>query len=162
VVTTTRMATATSTPTATRPRPATRTLMATRTRTATRVRPATRTDMATRTRTATCRRARTAADAGIIALGASAGLVPCPSALVVLLGAVAQHQIALGLVLIVAFSAGLAMTLVVLGVAVVTAGHVLRRLPVPPRLVAFVPAASAAIIVGVGCVLTVQAVPQLA
>ena len=99
---------------------------------------------------------------GIIALGASAGLVPCPSALVVLLGAVAQHQIALGLVLIVAFSAGLAMTLVVLGVAVVTAGHVLRRLPVPPRLVAFVPTASAAVIVGVGCVLAVQAVPQLA
>jgi nickel/cobalt transporter (NicO) family protein len=99
---------------------------------------------------------------GLVAMGASAGLIPCPSALVVLLGAVAQHQIALGLVLIVAFSAGLAMTLVVLGVAVVTAGHVLRRLPVPPRLVAFVPTASAAIIVGVGCVLAVQAVPQLA
>ena len=36
------------------------------------------------------------------------GLIPCPSALVVLLGAVAQHQIGLGLILIVAFSAGLA------------------------------------------------------
>ena len=42
----------------------------------------------------------------MLALGASAGLIPCPSALVVLLGAVSQHQIGLGLVLIVAFSAG--------------------------------------------------------
>src|SRR5439155_24060885 len=32
----------------------------------------------------------------LLALGASAGIIPCPSALVVLLAAVAQHQIALG------------------------------------------------------------------
>ena len=43
---------------------------------------------------------------GLIAMGASAGLIPCPSALVVLLGAVAQGQIALGMLLIVAFSVG--------------------------------------------------------
>ena len=52
---------------------------------------------------------------GLIAMGASAGLIPCPSALVVLLGAVAQGQIALGMLLIVAFSAGLAATLTALG-----------------------------------------------
>ena len=45
---------------------------------------------------------------GLLAMGAAAGLIPCPSALVVLLGAVAQGQIALGMLLIVAFSAGLA------------------------------------------------------
>ncbi|HYI18619.1 MAG TPA: sulfite exporter TauE/SafE family protein, partial [Solirubrobacteraceae bacterium] len=56
---------------------------------------------------------------GLVAMGVSAGLIPCPSALVVLLGAVAQHQIALGLLLIVAFSAGLAATLTALGLAVV-------------------------------------------
>ena len=50
---------------------------------------------------------------GLLAMGAAAGLIPCPSALVVLLGAVAQGQIALGMLLIVAFSAGLAMTLTV-------------------------------------------------
>ena len=33
---------------------------------------------------------------GLLAMGASAGLIPCPSALVVLLGAIAQHQVALG------------------------------------------------------------------
>ena len=53
----------------------------------------------------------------LLAMGASAGLIPCPSALVVLLGAVAQHQIGLGMVLIVAFSAGLAATLTGLGPA---------------------------------------------
>ena len=86
----------------------------------------------------------------LLALGASAGLIPCPSALVVLLGAVAQHRIGLGLVLIVAFSAGLAATLTGLGLAVVHAGRVLARLPVPGRLVTAIPAASAALIVLVG------------
>jgi ABC-type nickel/cobalt efflux system permease component RcnA len=97
----------------------------------------------------------------LLALGASAGLIPCPSALVVLLGAIAQHRIALGLVLIVAFSAGLAATLTGLGIAVVHAGKLLGRLPVPPRIVAAVPAVSAALIVVVGLALTAQAVPQL-
>jgi ABC-type nickel/cobalt efflux system permease component RcnA len=97
----------------------------------------------------------------LLALGASAGLIPCPSALVVLLGAIAQHRIALGLVLIVAFSVGLAATLTALGIAVVHAGRLLARLPVPPRIVAAVPAVSAALIVVVGVALTAQAVPQL-
>ena len=65
---------------------------------------------------------------GLAAMGASAGLVPCPSALVVLLAAIAQHQVALGLVLIVAFSAGLAATLTALGLAVVPSGRALGRL----------------------------------
>jgi nickel/cobalt transporter (NicO) family protein len=97
----------------------------------------------------------------LLAMGASAGLIPCPSALVVLLGAVAQHRIGLGLVLIVAFSAGLAATLTGIGIAVVHAGRVLARLPVPGRLGAAVPAVSAALIVVVGLALTIQAVPQL-
>ena len=98
----------------------------------------------------------------LLAMGASAGLIPCPSALVVLLGAVAQHRIGLGLVLIVAFSAGLAATLTGLGIAVVHAGKLLARLPVPGRLAAAVPALSAALIVIVGLALTAQAVPQIA
>jgi nickel/cobalt exporter len=98
----------------------------------------------------------------LVAMGASAGLIPCPSALVVLLGAVAQHRIGLGLILIVAFSAGLAATLTGLGVAVVHAGKALSRLPVPGRLAAAVPALSAALIVVVGVALTAQAVPQIA
>ena len=98
----------------------------------------------------------------LLALGASAGIIPCPSALVVLLGAVAQHRIGLGLVLIVAFSAGLAATLSALGIAVVHAGRLLSRFPVPGALTTAVPAISAGLIVVVGLALTAQAVPQLA
>ena len=84
----------------------------------------------------------------------------CPSALVVLLGAIAQHQVGLGLVMIVAFSLGLAATLTVLGLMVVYARRAVSGLRVPPRLVAVLPSASALVIVGVGVVLTAQAVPQ--
>ena len=99
---------------------------------------------------------------GILAMGAAAGLIPCPSALVVLLGAIAQGEIALGMVMIVAFSLGLAMTLTVLGLTVVYAGRVLGRLNVPGRVVTTLPAVSAVLIVGVGVVLTANAVPQVA
>jgi ABC-type nickel/cobalt efflux system permease component RcnA len=97
---------------------------------------------------------------GLLALGASAGLIPCPSALVVLLGAIAQAQIVLGMVLIVAFSLGLAATLTALGLAAVwTAGRVERaRVPAAARAL---PIASAAAIVVLGVVLTAHAVPQV-
>ena len=83
----------------------------------------------------------------ILALGASAGLIPCPTALVVLLGAISQHRVGLGLVLIVAFSAGLAATLTGLGIAVVHASKALTRLKLPSRLAGSASAVSAALIV---------------
>jgi nickel/cobalt transporter (NicO) family protein len=97
----------------------------------------------------------------LLSMGAAAGLLPCPSALVVLLAAISQHQVPLGMLLIVAFSLGLAGTLTALGVAVVHA----RRL-VPPgvaagRLVALMPAASAVVVVALGLVLAARAVPDL-
>jgi ABC-type nickel/cobalt efflux system permease component RcnA len=94
---------------------------------------------------------------GLLALGASAGVVPCPSALVVLLAAIAQHEVGLGLALIVAFSLGLAATLTGLGLAVVGAR---RLLPAPGRLapaLAMAPAVSAVVIIGFGCVLAARA-----
>jgi ABC-type nickel/cobalt efflux system permease component RcnA len=99
----------------------------------------------------------------LLAMGASAGLIPCPSALVVLLGAVAQHQIGLGMVLIVAFSAGLATTLTGLGLLVVAAGRVSTRLSGARagRVLAVLPALSAIAIVAVGLTLTAQAVPKV-
>jgi len=98
---------------------------------------------------------------GLIGMGAAAGLIPCPSALVVLLGAVAQHQVALGLLLILAFSVGLAATLTALGLLVVHARRMTTTLNVPQRLVTALPAASALAIVGLGCVLALQAAPKL-
>ena len=94
---------------------------------------------------------------GLLAMGAAAGMIPCPSALVVLLGAISQDQIALGMLLIVVFSAGLAATLTSLGLAVVYA----RRLPLPGRAMTALPALSATAIVVVGCVLTAHAIPTL-
>jgi nickel/cobalt transporter (NicO) family protein len=94
---------------------------------------------------------------GILAMGASAGVIPCPSALVVLLGAVAQHEVALGLALITAFSLGLAATLTGLGIIVVRAA----RVPLPPRAAALVPVLSAALIVIVGIVMTAKALPPV-
>jgi nickel/cobalt transporter (NicO) family protein len=97
----------------------------------------------------------------LVAMGAAAGLIPCPSALVVLLGAIAQHEAALGLLLIVAFSVGLAATLTALGLAVVYARRVLPRGRLTGRVAAVAPAVSALAIVVVGCVLTAQAVPEV-
>jgi nickel/cobalt transporter (NicO) family protein len=59
--------------------------------------------------------------AGLITLGASGGLVPCPSALVLLLTAVSLGHTAEGLLLLVSFSAGLAIVLIAIGAAVVYA-----------------------------------------
>jgi nickel/cobalt transporter (NicO) family protein len=98
---------------------------------------------------------------GLIAMGASAGLIPCPSALVVLLGAIAQHQVALGLLLIVVFSMGLAGTLTGLGLAVVYAQRLTTRINFSSRLATALPAVSALVIVGAGLVLTFQAVPKV-
>ena len=92
-------------------------------------------------------------------MGASAGLIPCPSALVVLLAAISQHEVALGLLLIVAFSLGLAGALTAIGLAVVYAKRTLPRLRVPGPVISALPAVSAVVIVAVGCVLTARAVP---
>jgi ABC-type nickel/cobalt efflux system permease component RcnA len=100
----------------------------------------------------------------LLAMGASAGLIPCPSALVVLLAAIAQAQVALGLALIVAFSLGLAATLTALGLAVVWAGRAAGRVRLGPRagaVAAALPAVSAAVIIVAGLTLTAQALPQL-
>jgi nickel/cobalt transporter (NicO) family protein len=96
---------------------------------------------------------------GLVGMGTAAGLIPCPSALVVLLAAISQHEVALGLLLITAFSLGLAGTLTVLGLAVVSALRLIPPRLAAGRLAAVLPAASALLIVGVGFVLTAKAVP---
>jgi ABC-type nickel/cobalt efflux system permease component RcnA len=94
-------------------------------------------------------------------MGASAGLIPCPSALVVLLGAIAQHQVALGLLLIVAFSAGLALSITGVGLAAVVARSAFRRATFEGRLVRLLPAASALVILAAGLAMTLRAVPKV-
>jgi nickel/cobalt exporter len=96
---------------------------------------------------------------GLLGMGTAAGLIPCPSALVVLLAAISQHEVALGLLMITAFSLGLAATLTGLGLIVVSARRWIPHRLAAGRLAAVLPAASALLIVAVGCVLTARAVP---
>jgi nickel/cobalt exporter len=94
--------------------------------------------------------------ASLVALGASGGLVPCPSALVLLLSAIALGRIAIGLILLVAFSAGLAVVLMAIGITVVYAGHWIPDSGKAAGHPAFryLPVASAAVIVCAGVIMT--------
>jgi nickel/cobalt transporter (NicO) family protein len=96
---------------------------------------------------------------GILGVGIAAGLLPCPSALVVLLSAIALHRIGLGLALIVAFSLGLAATITAIGLVAVFARRTFSRLSLDGPLVRSLPAASAALILAVGVVITARALP---
>ena len=96
----------------------------------------------------------------LIGLGISGGLLPCPSALVVLLSAIALHRLAFGLALIVAFSLGLASVISGIGLAVLYARKLFTRLPSDHgRLVPVLPIASAVIITVLGLVLTARSLP---
>ena len=84
-------------------------------------------------------------------IAASTGNVaPCPAALVVLLAAIATHRVGWGLVLIVAFSIGLALTLTLLGVAVVRGAAWLTRRPQFDRFARYAPLVTAAAISAIG------------
>jgi nickel/cobalt transporter (NicO) family protein len=63
----------------------------------------------------------------LLALGVSGGLLPCPSALVVLLSAIYLERTGYGLLLVIAFSAGLAATLTAVGLMFLYAGRLLKR-----------------------------------
>jgi nickel/cobalt transporter (NicO) family protein len=102
----------------------------------------------------------------LIALGVSGGIVPCPSALVVLVAAISQHRLGLGLVLILAFSIGLAATLTAVGLAVLHGGRMIKRLRPERRLfggrlAGALPALSATLIVVAGSLITLRAIPQI-
>jgi nickel/cobalt transporter (NicO) family protein len=98
---------------------------------------------------------------GILGIGAAAGLLPCPSALVVLLSAIALHRLAFGLALIVAFSVGLAATITAIGLVAVLARRAFGRARLDGPLIRALPALSAAVIVIVGLVITVKAIPAV-
>jgi nickel/cobalt exporter len=97
----------------------------------------------------------------LLAVGVSGGLLPCPSALVVLLAAISLHRIAFGLVLILAFSAGLALTITGIGLAAVLAKRAFGRLSFEGRLIGLLPALSALVIVLAGLAMTFHAIPKV-
>ncbi len=94
--------------------------------------------------------------AGLAALGASGGLVPCESALVLLLGAIALGRVGLGLVLLVSFSLGLALVLMGIGVLVLYAKNLIpeRNRTGAHPLLRWFSVASPAIVMIVGLLMT--------
>ena len=92
----------------------------------------------------------------LIALGATGGLVPCPSALVLLLSAISLGRVGLGMLLLVGFSAGLAVVLMGMGVLVLCVGNMLPAAGkvTGSRAFKLLPVASAAAITGVGVLMT--------
>jgi ABC-type nickel/cobalt efflux system permease component RcnA len=100
-------------------------------------------------------------DRGLVAVGISGGLLPCPSALVVLLAAISLHRLAFGLVLILAFSLGLALSITGVGLVAVLARSAFARRSFDGVLVRALPAVSAAVIVFAGLAMTVRALPKV-
>ena len=94
----------------------------------------------------------------LVAIGISGGLVPCPSALVLLLTAIALHQISYGLVLVGGFSLGLAAVLSALGLMAVYARQWLEKMAIGDGFLRRISVASAIATVCVGLGVTTVAV----
>jgi nickel/cobalt exporter len=91
---------------------------------------------------------------GLVALGASGGLVPCESALVLLLTAIALRRVGLGLVLLISFSLGLALVLMAIGVLVIYAKNLLPSGSGGNPFFRWMPVASAAVVMLLGVIMT--------
>ena len=83
---------------------------------------------------------------GLLALGVSGGLLPCPAALVLLLSAISLDRLGFGMILVIAFSTGLAIVLTAIGVLMICARNVFERFSFEARMPLLLPVASALII----------------
>jgi ABC-type nickel/cobalt efflux system permease component RcnA len=94
----------------------------------------------------------------LLALGITGGIVPCPAALVVLLSAIALQRIGFGLLLIIAFSVGLAAVLIAIGLLMVYARRFMSRFQGEgPLITRWLPLTSAATITVLGMAMVMQA-----
>ncbi len=98
---------------------------------------------------------------GIVAVGISGGLLPCPTALVVLLAAISLQRVGYGLVLILAFSVGLAAVVSGIGLLAISSKRLFSRTTFDGPIVRALPAVSAVIILGLGVVMTLRALPTI-
>ncbi len=93
----------------------------------------------------------------LFALGITGGIVPCPAALVVLLSAISFGRISFGLLLIVAFSVGLAFVLIAIGILMIYARRFISRFQGDGALITrWLPLTSAALITLFGVGIVVQ------
>jgi ABC-type nickel/cobalt efflux system permease component RcnA len=94
----------------------------------------------------------------LFTLGVIGGIIPCPAALVVLLSALSLGRIGFGLLLIAAFSVGLAAVLVGIGLLMVYARRFMSRVRGDgPIVTRWLPLTSAAVMTVLGLAIAVQA-----
>jgi nickel/cobalt exporter len=87
---------------------------------------------------------------GLILLGITGGIVPCPAALAILLAAASVGDIGKGLALVIIFSVGLAFSLVAIGLVVVNSVRFAQRFLDTKKFIAKISFASAGIITIIG------------
>jgi ABC-type nickel/cobalt efflux system permease component RcnA len=104
---------------------------------------------------------RTGGQSGLLGIGVSAGIIPCPTALVVLLAAISLHRVGYGLVLILAFSVGLAVAVTSIGLVAVLARRTFGRISFDGGVVRALPAVSALVVLVLGLAMTVRALPRV-
>jgi nickel/cobalt exporter len=96
----------------------------------------------------------------LLAVGVSGGLVPCPAALVLLLSAISLGRLGFGMVLVVAFSVGLAIVLSGIGILMLYAKRLFDRFSFEARVPRLLPVASALAISLAGVVILVGSLKQ--
>jgi nickel/cobalt transporter (NicO) family protein len=96
----------------------------------------------------------------LLAIGVSGGLVPCPAALVLLLSAISLGRLGFGMVLVVAFSVGLAIVLTGIGILMIYAKRLFDRFSFEARVPRLLPVASALVISLAGVVILVGSLKQ--
>ena len=107
----------------------------------------------------------------LFALGVSGGLIPCPSALLLLLSSIALGQVGYGLILVLSFSLGLASVLTGLGLLLIYSKHLFKRLPIEKWtdqksfklkwMMNVIPIATATAITFIGLIISIQALWQI-
>ena len=107
----------------------------------------------------------------LLALGVSGGLIPCPSALLLLLSSIALGQVGYGLILVLSFSLGLASVLTGLGLLLIYSKHLFKRLPIEKWtdqksfklkwMMNVIPIATATAITFIGLIISIQALWQI-
>src|SRR5439155_25169841 len=97
----------------------------------------------------------------LLGIGISGGIIPCPTALVVLLAAISLHRVGYGLILILAFSIGLAAAMTGIGLVAVTAKRAFDRVDFNGGVIRLLPAISALVVLGRGLAMTARALPKV-
>lgn len=93
---------------------------------------------------------------GLISLGVSGGLTPCPDAVIVLLSALALHKLALGMMVLLCFSAGLASILVAIGFTMVLASQVFEKRYPTSRTIGQITELSYLFVIGMGLFIAIR------